>query len=226
MHSSTGVAYDTRELFVAGTPPGTKDVARAHAQAKAEQPQCAVQKLLSLPLPAKRTFAFLEGSLQHRVAHLPHVSRWSAVEGALSAAADAVADAALQIGNCQVSPGSEDDACMPAQLNLPMRHGAMGLHRLSPAEGSAAFLSSAAFTHVAMEGAPAQFRPFDGPNGKGLRQKWQALRHHVCVEDPHGRSLIVCVFATCYQKPGKTRLTPPPPAACGDLPRSMMGVDF
>ena len=36
-----------------------------------------------------------------------------------------------------------------------MRHAGMGLHHLSPAEGSAAFLSSAALTHVAMEGAPA-----------------------------------------------------------------------
>ena len=87
---------------------------RAHAQAKAEQAQCALQKLLSLPLPAQCKFVVLQGSLQHRVAHLPRVARWLAVEGAMSAAADAVADAALQIGNCKVSPGSEDDTCARA----------------------------------------------------------------------------------------------------------------
>ena len=87
--------------------------------------------LLSLPLPAQCKFAVLQGSLQHRVAHLP-VARWSVVEGAMSAAADAIADTALQIGNCQVSPGSEDDMYARAQLQLPMRHGGMGLHRLSP----------------------------------------------------------------------------------------------
>ena len=62
----------------------------------------------------------------------------------------------------------------------------MGLHRLSPAEGSAAFLSSAALAHVAMEGAPAPFHPFNGPNGEGLRKEWQALRHHVGLEDSRG----------------------------------------
>ena len=57
-----------------------------------------------------------------------------------------------------------------------MRHGGMRRHRLSPAEGSAAFLSSAALTNVAMTGAPEQFRPFDGPAAAGLRQEWSQLR--------------------------------------------------
>ena len=65
VHSSTGVAHATRGLIVVGTPLGTKDFVRAHAQAKAEQAQCAVQKLLSLPLPAQCKFAVLQGSLQH-----------------------------------------------------------------------------------------------------------------------------------------------------------------
>ena len=34
--------------------------------------------------------------------------------------------------------------------------------------------------------APAQFRPFDGPTGEGLRHEWQTLRHHVGLEDPRG----------------------------------------
>ena len=82
---------------------------------------------------------------------------------AVTDTADTVADAALAIGHCQVQPGSDDDNRARAQLELPMRHRGMGLHRLSPAEGSAAFLSSAALTNVAMTGAPEQCRPFDAP---------------------------------------------------------------
>ena len=74
-----------------------------------------------------------------------------------------------------------------AQLKLPMRHGGMGLHRLSPAEGSAAFLSSAALANVAMIGAPEQFWPFDGSASASLRQEWSQLRTHVGLSDPHGQ---------------------------------------
>ena len=80
--------------------------------------------------------------------------------------ADAVADSALAIGHCQVQPGSDEDKCARPQLELPMRHGGIGLHRLSRAEGSAAFLSSAALANVAMTGAPEQFRPFDEPSAQ------------------------------------------------------------
>ena len=59
-----------------------------------------------------------------------------------------------------------------------------GLHCLSRAEGSAAFLSSAALANVAMTGAPEQFRPFDGPAGAGLRQEWPQLRAYVGLTDP------------------------------------------
>ena len=83
----------------------------------------------------------------------------------------ALSDAALSIGHCQVQPGFDEDTRARAQLELPMRHGGMGLHHLTPAEGSAAFLPSAALTNVAMTGAPEQFRPFDGPASAGLCQE-------------------------------------------------------
>ena len=104
------------------------------------QPRCS----LSLPLPAQVQWAVLQGSLQHKVAHLPRVARKELVLKAVTDTADAVADAALAIGGCQVHPGSEEGKRARAQLELPMRHGGMGLHRMPPAECSAAFLSSAA----------------------------------------------------------------------------------
>ena len=81
-------------------------------------------------------------------------------------------DVGLAIGHCQVQPGSDEDTRARAQLELPMRHGGMGLHRLSPVEGSAAFLSTAALTNVAMApqssfgplmGQPAQASARSGP---------------------------------------------------------------
>ena len=88
---------------------------------------------------------------------------------AVTDTAEAVTDAAFTIGNYQVQPGFDEDKPARAQLELPMRNGGTGLHRLSPAERSTAFLSSAALTKLAMIGAPEQFRPFDGPAVAGLR---------------------------------------------------------
>jgi hypothetical protein len=75
--------------------------------------------------PCPCQWAVLQGSLQHRVARLPHVDRWAHVENALTDTAN-VADAALTIGQCQVQPGSEADAGARVQLELPLswRHGA------------------------------------------------------------------------------------------------------
>ena len=94
----------------------------------------AVQKLLSLLLPVQCKFAIHQSYLQHRVTHLPRVACWSAVKGAMSATADTVADTALLIGSCQVPPGSDHDTCAHAQIELSVRYGGMGLHRLSPAD--------------------------------------------------------------------------------------------
>ena len=92
-----------------------------------------------------------------------------------------------------------------------------GLHCLSRAEGSAAFLSSAALANVAMTGAPEQFRPFDGPAGAGLRQEWSQLRTHVGLTDPRGE-VVDHVCAQSCRKPRQTRQEPPPSAACGQSP--------
>ena len=138
--------------------------------------------------------------------------------------ADAVADAALAIGNCQVQPGSDADKRACAQLELPIRHGGMGLHRLSPAEGSAAFLSSAALANVAMIGAPEQFRPLHGPAGAGLRQEWSQLRTHVGSPTPVGRWLMMFACARSCRKPRQTPQEPPQAAACGQSLHSTTGA--
>ena len=170
---------DSRGLVVAGTPLLEEEFVRETATGKAEEALCAFATLLTPPLPAQAKWAVLQGSLQHKVTHLPRVAL---VGKAVTDIADAVADAALAIGNCQVQPGAD----ARAQLELPMRHGGMGLHRLSPAEGSAAFLSSAALANVAMIGAQEQLRPLNGPAVAGLRQEWSHLRTHVGLSDRGG----------------------------------------
>jgi hypothetical protein len=78
----------------------------------AEDAQCAVQELLRLLMPAQCPWAALQGSLQHREAHLPLVAQWALVENALTDTTNAVADAALKIEQCQVQPGLAADACV------------------------------------------------------------------------------------------------------------------
>ena len=163
------------------------------AGGKAEEAQCTVATVLTLPLPAQAKWTVLQGSLQNKVAHLPWVARMALVGKAATDTADAVANAALAIGSYQVLPGSDADKRARAQLELPMRHSGMGPHRLSSADGSAAFLSSAARAHVAMIGTPEQFRPFDGPAGAGLRQEWSQLRTHVGLSDPCQEVVDVCL---------------------------------
>ena len=104
--------------------------------------------------------------------HLPRVARMALVGKVVTDTADAVAAPPSQSPTARCSQALTRTKRACAQLQLPMRHGGMGLHRPSAAEGSAAFLSSAATTNVAMTGAPELFRPFDGPAGAGLRQKW------------------------------------------------------
>ena len=74
-------------------------------------------QLLRLFVQRKAKWAVLQGSLQHKVAHLLLVGK------AVTDTADAVADAPLAIGHCQVQPGSDDDNRARAQLELPMRRG-------------------------------------------------------------------------------------------------------
>ena len=73
---------------------------RETATGKAEEAQCAVATLLTLPLPAQAKWALLQGSLQRKVAYLPRVARMALVGKAVNDTADAVTDTALAIVNC------------------------------------------------------------------------------------------------------------------------------
>ena len=133
---------------------------------------------------------------------------------ALTDTADAVADAALAISNCHVQPGSDADkrARAVGAAHASRRHGAPPP---VPAEGSAAFLSSAALANVAMIGAPEQFPPFDGTASAALRQEWSQVRAYVGLANPRGRWLITSACAQSCRKPRETPREPPPPSACG-----------
>ena len=58
----------------------------------------------------------LQGSLQHKVAHLARVAHMALVGKAVTDTGHAVADAALAIGHYQVQPGSHEDKRARAQL--------------------------------------------------------------------------------------------------------------
>ena len=173
---------------------------------------------------AQAKWAVLEGPLQHKMAHLPRVARMALVGKAVTDIADAVVDSALAIRHCQVQPGPDEDTRARTQLELPMRHGGMGLHRLSPAEGSAEFLSSAALTNVGMTGAPEQFRPFDGPAGPNLCQEWSQLRAYVGLADLRGEVFDDVCLRTLLPQAQIDSSAATATSCYGPLPTSTMGA--
>ena len=56
-----------------------REFVRETAAGKAAEAQCAVAALMTLPLPAQAKCAVPQGSLQHKVAHLPRVARMALV---------------------------------------------------------------------------------------------------------------------------------------------------
>ena len=74
----------------------------------------------------QREWAVIQGSLLHKVAHLPRVARMALVGKAVTDTADAVADATLATGHCQVQPGSAEDkrARAVGAAHTSRRHGA------------------------------------------------------------------------------------------------------
>ena len=69
MGAATGATHALRGLVVAGTPLGKDEFVRETAAGKAEEAQCGVAALMTLPLPAQAKWAVLQGSLQQKVAH-------------------------------------------------------------------------------------------------------------------------------------------------------------
>ena len=176
--AASGAMQVLRGLVIVGTPLGEDKIVRETVTGKAEEAHCAGTTLMTLPILAQGKNAVLQGSLKHEVAHFSPVTHMALVGKAVSDTADAAADAALAIEYYEVQPSSDVDPRARAQLELHMREGGTGLHRLFHVEGSAAFLSSAALANVAMIGAPEQFQRFDGPSGVGVRLEWSQLRTH------------------------------------------------
>ena len=87
-----------------------------------------------------------------------------------------------------------------------MRHGGMRLHRLSPAEDPAAFLSSAALVNVSITGTSEHFLPFDGPGGAGLCQECshpcRTHRYAVCLHTvlPQAQADTLRAIATSHMR--------------------------
>jgi hypothetical protein len=57
---------------------------------------------------------------------------------------------------------------MTDQITLPLHLGGLGLSRIGPIEGSAAFLAAVAPTQLVMRSRAKAFLPFDGPSSKKL----------------------------------------------------------
>ena len=165
-----GVRHAPDGLLAAGTPVGTPGFQSTHADGCATHACQLMGELLQVPLGDQDRWLLLHGSLQKRVAHLPRGSRWEHVGPAVLRAESAAVDCAYAI----IALPREDGA-PTEQMTLPLRHGGLGLLRTGPAEGAAAYLSTAATTHLAQRDGPEAFRPFDGQHGAQLRHQWATL---------------------------------------------------
>jgi hypothetical protein len=159
-----GMHHAPDGLLAAGTPVGTPAFQEAHADRCVAHACHLMEDLEALPLAHPDRWLLLHSSLQGRVAHLPHGCLWTHVKAAVQRVSrgKAVNSAFATLGLPRVA------RLVTAQMTLPLCHDDLGLHRTSPAEGSATYLATAATAHKAMLNGPDAFRPFDGPSGVQL----------------------------------------------------------
>jgi len=161
-------------LVATGTPVGSDAFIKAHVAQKSEDARALVAKLEALPMASQVLFAVLKGSLQQRLAHLTRTCEWRLIACAVTALECAVAATAFRLAAGK-DPDPAADAAAIAQLSLPVRLGGCGLHHTRHQGATAAYLAAAALAHVALTGAAAALRPFDGDRAPQLKAAWAEL---------------------------------------------------
>jgi len=118
--------------------------------------------------------------------HLQRVVEWQHLAASTTRVEQAVLWAAAQLFRLPAGqrPGGLDPLPGHAleQLLLPIRHTGFGFRSSSALGARASFLSGAASAQLAMQEAPAMFRPLDGPNRAALLASWQGLFDECAAE--------------------------------------------
>jgi hypothetical protein len=146
-------------LIVAGTPLGTETFVHAYTAARCTETERCISELLECDLTPQESFLVLHGSLQHREEHLLRVTPWAQLQHHLPALEQRLLQAAqliVGLSDSEVGPQHKQ------QLQLPHRHGGMGLVSFSEPLADAAFVSAAAQCDGAIAGGPARFQRSSG----------------------------------------------------------------
>jgi hypothetical protein len=175
--AALGIAHRTEGLVAAGSSLGSDAFVQADAHSRAAAVESLVTSLTSLPLSTQDKFLLLRSSLQARLTHLTRTTPWQRLSPHIAAAERQVLLAALLLVD---HPPPEDLPADPvvAQLILPLRFGGFGPRVTTTLEANAAFLAAAGIAEVAMQSAPAPFRPFHpgSPISASLKRQWAMLR--------------------------------------------------
>ena len=188
-----GMRHATDGIVAAGSPIGTDAFVVDYVRQRTDAVRKAVRRLRELEdyLPAQDAFLLLRSSLSSRLIFLQRAVPATAamppdhpIRAAHLAAADDITAAALAFARL------EGSALLPPAarelMQAPLRHGGFGMYRCGADDLAAAYLSSAALAHKALQAAPSQLRPFASDASRApLAVTWQSLhtRHPVVAGD-------------------------------------------
>ena len=160
------------EGFVAGGAGlGSGEFVTDHAQSIADKACERIDRLLSLPASAQDKWLILSMSAQRSMDHLLRVVPWNHLVAAKQTLEDKVLEAALLIAGI---PEYDEDT--DAQLCLPLRLGGFNLQSVSQSGALAAYVSSAATAHSALQTSTHADSPFgDSSASDTLRGIWSDL---------------------------------------------------
>ena len=136
-------------IKVVGTPVGQPDWVKQQCAEAADKACALVDTIMDLPaLPKQQLLLLVRKCVQHKLRHLQrtmehaHVAEAAAkLEGSVQGAVQRIMD----VGEVQVPHTAE------LQMSLPMRHGGMGLIKLTQEVSLALCLSCVAQTHMLRE---------------------------------------------------------------------------
>jgi hypothetical protein len=168
-------------LIVAGTPLGTDAFVHAYTSARCTETERCIGELLECDLTPQESFLVLHGSLQHREEHLLRVTPWAQLQRHLPALETRILQAAQHIVGLS---DSEVEPHHRQQLQLPHRHGGMGLVHFSEPLADAAFVSAAAHCDHVLAGGPACFLPSFGGSEGLFAQALERVSHAVPLVEP------------------------------------------
>ena len=190
-----GIQHSTDGIMVAGTPVGSAEFVKQHADTVAdkltgkdvdgEHVPGIIDTLLDLDLSSQEQFLLLRKSLQHRMTHVPRGVPWEHCGTALQRVQERVFSAAEEIFNLE----KDLEITTQAQLSLPFRCGGIGLLEHSEQTSNAAYLSGAALAEKSLKDGPEAFKPFSGPNLERLQVMFQAV-HEWSANDNIEESLL------------------------------------